>query len=90
MTAKYRVIGRREDRPKRALGEYNVPDAAMQLNEEIQAIRWALELLQRVDERNITHGDADFGYLLKHTTLTQIKTWERTARKKLTDGYLAK
>jgi hypothetical protein len=89
MATNYKVVGRRENRPKRRLGEYNVPDAALQLSEEIQAIRWAIELLQRVDERNITHGDQDFGYLLKHTTLTQIKTWERTARKKLVDGYLA-
>ena len=89
MTTKYKIIGRKDSRRKDLLGNYNVPDAAMQLAEEIQAIRWALELLQRVDERNITHGDQDFGYLLKHTTLTQIRTWERTARKKLVEGYLA-
>ncbi len=90
MTAKYKVIGRRDERKKKLLGAYNAPDAALQLNEEIQAIRWALKLLEGVDERNITHGDQEFGYLLKHTTLTQIKTWERTAVKKLQAGYMAR
>lgn len=94
MTTKYRVVGRQDHRDKRSLGVYNVPDAALWLNEDIMRIEWMIMLAKQIDPRNITASETpeqrEFGDTMLRSQIVLMQTWVRHARKVLAKDFLAK
>lgn len=83
MTTKYKVIGR-------AVGRYDVPMDALDLELDIFRIELAMKLLDEVDVTNITPGDGEFGRKIKNVTISQIRTWKRYAHLKMRTQFLVK
>jgi hypothetical protein len=77
-----------------ALGQYDVPDEALQLTTDIRDIELALQLLRQVSEHNITSNltseDREFARHMKWITIRQIETWKRYSQMKLRNEYLCK
>ncbi len=62
-----------------------VPEEALRLNEDVQALRQAAELLKTVDRYNVDDNpDSDRLFF----TIQRVKEFERYARRKLAIEYL--
>jgi len=67
--------------------------AALQLNEDIQALKTAGKLVGSIDALNImdtvTQGERDTAEELKRNAVSMLKNWQRYAESKLRRDYLA-
>jgi hypothetical protein len=70
-----------------------VPDMAVKLVEDIKALELAIRLLRQIDSWNIcdsaTEQDRDKGYKYLRDTIWLLQSWNRYARRKLAQEYLA-
>jgi hypothetical protein len=88
MTAKYKVIGRKDSRPKHLLGYYCAPDEVLRLVEDIMLIDVILDLLGRLDPGTIRDDKNEAGVTVRRLNFILMAIRNR-ARDKLAREYLA-
>jgi len=65
------------------LGDYEIPDEVLQLQQDLVRIRTAIMLFEACDYRNLSH-DFNVGSKAYHLTLLQLRTFECTIKQKNT------
>ncbi len=100
MAARYKVVGRATPKQQRKdprrfdhIGRKpEVPDAAIDLAENIVRLEWMIELAKKIESRYISDSDTeeqrDFCYYMLMSQTTLMQTWLRCARRRLATQYL--
>ncbi len=100
MAARYKVVGRAAPRQRKDSRRFDnvgrkpeVPDAAIDLAENIVRLEQMIELAKRIESRYISDSETveqrDFCYYMLMSQTTLMQTWLRCARRRLATQYLA-
>ncbi len=87
MTARYKVLGRKDSRPAKLLGYYCAPDEVLRLVEDIMLIDVILDLLGRLDPDTIRDDRNEAGVTVRRLNFI-LEAIRNRAKDKLRD-YLA-
>lgn len=87
MTTKYKIIGRKDSRPKQLLGYYCAPDEVLRLVEDIQILELVLDLLGKLDRDTINDDKNEAGVTVRRLNFL-LEAIRNRARDKLRN-YLA-
>lgn len=90
MGKRYKIVGHRL---VRRVGRHEVPVAAAELAEDIFRLELIQELLKRVDPRNCATDPTMHAFEVSEVVMSQtlrlVKQWQRNAKRKLANEYLA-
>jgi hypothetical protein len=84
----FKIIGRRDSRPKHMLGVYCAPEEVLHLVEDLLLIEIILDLLGRLDKRTINDGRNESGTTVRRLSFI-LYAVRNQARDRLNREFLA-